>query len=448
MATPNKLNRVPTSLEIRALSGRTDDFELARHRAENGFLLLTDGDTFKFAGILQNEEASPAQKEAAYTYLSRNLAPLALQAAVKEADKFSSFAAAHSAADIALWKVVSRWDPKKGMKLSFFVQSTLPVELERERKEAEAVSRTEWIHIAVKTAMNEITENGYNKLYMTAYSDAQGDTVTLKARTAGTPPTLTLAFPDTTTVTRTAGITVRVPPEKFEGSNGQTLPNLLLSWLNHRKANVSKTFNPRTRNWPRITARAKTGYKLTEIQSFGHEFSKSTLGTKLTSRLMQSRIFARPPRPIRQEDVTPRMVQDVMKQNRKLKNMPFDEKAWSLARIADIMYDLHTVTSYNAVITDSEGDTTQLLEFIAAPEQDDDVIPEDEFDTEELSDASRIAEHLMKSGLWELALSIPLKKFLTAHRAGHPGFCTLCSRYGIRVKHALSIVKAIEATLR
>lgn len=447
MATATLTSKLNSRTAAPAFTTPADDFELARRTAEQDFVLLSDGETLRLAGILASEDSTALRKEYAYTLLHRALSPIALLAAREQAGNFVSFSAAHSAALISLWRVVHRWDPKRGMRLSAFVRFTLPVELERERKEAEAISRSDWSHIAVRAAIHEIIQSGHNRPFMTAYSDAQGETLAPLLRRPGLPAPLVLRFPAHTTVSLQAGLTVRIPPEKVENGAGKPQPNPLLSWFSGHKSITVRTF-PKPRNWPRKTTRARTGYKVRQLQDAGEAFRSTVFGSKFTSRLMQTRVFSRPPRPIREEDVTPRMVQDVMRQNRKLKGQPFDEQAWSVARIGALMDELYTVTSYDVTIQDDEGDETRLIDFLAAPDQDDEEFPEEEFAPEQVQDAARITERLQKTGLWETAMRIPLHRFLLAYRAGRPGFCTLCSRYGIRVRHATEIMGAIEATLR
>lgn len=440
------------------ITAQADAFELARARVERDFVVLTDGETLKLTHLLHDEEVSPRQKENAYALLHRAAAPLALLAARDNASKFQSFEAAHSAAEIALWTTLRRWDPKKGMRLSTFVRLTLPVELERERKASEVIDRMNWAEITLKAAMHVITETGHNRLFLTNYTDAEG-TVTVH-RLAGKAPQFTLAFPLHATVTYLTTAQGNLIEKR---ATEATERNPMLAWFTNMKATTVKTFSTRTRNWPRKQDRSKTGYKLSAIQKAGEDFITSTFGTKLTSRLMRARVFHKPFRPIRQDEITPRMLQDVMRRDRVMKQQPFDEKAWSITRIADLMQQLHTVTSYDIALSDDEGDETRLLDFIAAPEHDEDDTEietlQDEngeeqdvikprFNEGQLDDSQRITERLQASGLWEMAMNIPLKKFLNAYDAGRPGFCTLCSRYGIRVKHGLQIVRAIEATLR
>lgn len=452
MATLNERMR---GFNLSPVTAQADSFELARARVEREFLLLTDGETLKLAGLLRNEEAPKKQREAAYTALHRATAPIALAMAVKEAQRFPSFDAAHAAAELALWTTVKRWDPKRGMKLSKFLSLTLPGELDRERKANEVIDRVAWAEIAVKAAISAITETGRNRLFLNLYSDAEGLTNVSKGQR-------TLTFHSQATVkyieTR-HGLAIAGPLT----TDDQGGPNPLIQWFTHSKANTSKVFATRTRNWPRVTAKAKTGYKLSEIQTAGEEFTSSVFGTKHTSRLMRAKVFNKPFRPIREDEVTPRMIQAIMRRDRLTKQQVFDEKAWSIDKIALLLEQLHTVTSYDITISDDEGDETRLQDFLAAPEKDDEQ-PEIEtiqdengeemdvvkprFNDDELNDAQYIAERLQASGLWELAMNLPLHKFLSAHDAGRPGFCTLCSRYGIRVKHALQIVKVIQASLR
>ena len=465
------------------ITTQADSFELARARAERDFTVLTDAESIRLAGILSNEEATPKLREQAYNLLHAALGPIALLAARDNADRFQSFEAVHNAAEIALWTVVKRWDAKRGMKLSSFVRIMLPIELERERKEQEVVDRTDWAEIAVKAAIQAITNTGHNRLFLTGYSDAEGLTKVIARKTQQQPAQLFLQFQPFATVTYLTTVNgnliserapmtaqemlnVEVIKKGYKTTESKTVDvpvaNPMLSWLTNHKTNIIKFTFGYTSNWPRKTAKAKTGYKLAFLQESGNQFQQSVLGIKLTSRLMRAKVFNKPFKPIREDDVTPRMIQDIMRRDRQNKDQKFDEKAWTVGKIGFLMEQLHQVTSYDAVITDDEGDETRYSDFLAASERDDEEreietiqvdgeemdIVKPRFNDDELHDAKYITERLQNSGLWDIAMTIPLAKFLNAHHAGRPGFCTLCSRYGIRVKHALQIVKVIDASLR
>lgn len=446
--------KIRSSFNPAPLTGPADSFELARTRVERDFLLLTDAETMKLAGLLKNEEASPRQREAAYAALHRATAPIALATAVREAHRFETFETAQAAAELALWTTVRRWEPTRGMKLNRFIALTLPVELERERRASAVIDRVSWSEIALKAAIHDITETGRNRPFLNLYSDTEGTAVTVKGKRSLTfPVAATVQYIDTPHGRAIAGPLAQDSKDEL---------NPLYAWTTHTKVNTRKVFTDRTRNWPRKQARSKTGYKLTELQDHHAAFTDSTFGTKLTSRLMRARVFHKPYRPIREDEITPRMIQAVMRRDRLKKAQKLDEATWSIPRIAALLETLHTVTSYDIALTDDEGDETSLLEFIAAPERDDDLpeidtihengeeydVIKPRFNEDELNDAAYITERLQASGLWELAMNLPLDKFIRAHDAGRPGFCTLCSRYGIRVSHALQIVKVIQASLR
>lgn len=461
---------------------QADSFELARARAEREFTVLSDRDSIRLAGVLQNVESSPRLQELAYDALHRAVAPLSLLAARDSADRFQNFDAAYNAAEIATWTLLKRWDARKGMKLSAFLRHMLPVELEKQRKEVEVIDPSNWAELSIKATISAITLTGHNRLFLTGYSDSEGIAVSSK-RVAGQRPRLSLTFRAHATVTYMETIkgnliTARTPMtttalkdvEVVKGGKKTVvrkeveLPqsNPMLTWLTDRKTNTLKFQFRTTRNWPRKTAKAITGYKLAFIQEAGSQFRASVFGNKFTSRLMQRKVFHKPFRPIREENVTPRMIQDMMRKDRETKSQPFDERAWSITKIGYLMEQLHQVTSYDAVITDDEGDSIRYSDFLAAPEQECDDreietiqvgdeemdIIKPSFDEQELDDARYITERLQESGLWDIAMNLPLQKFLAAHHAGRPGFCTLCSRYGVRVKHALQIVKCIDASLR
>jgi len=433
---------------------QADAFELARQEIVKEFLILNDAQVIKYVtAIKEDSEFSKKDQDEAYSRLHRAYAPLALQAAVAATRKQSNpgLEVAHSCAQISLWKVIKRWDPTKGIKLSSFVSLMLPIELDREIREEELVNRSEWKRISVSTTLENLLEHAGNQPYLTWYADAQLE-VTAKNL---------MAFPEYTSVTRTgAQMTLRTPDctERQEVIKGKLkvikvpVANPMLTWITDSKAPATKVFSTKRFNKPRTDhrKRAQTGFKIQEMIAARLEvLSQLQKHPKLTSTFMKSKIFARPARPLRRDDITPRMIQDAMRKNRRELGSAFDEKAWSIFQISELMHELYNVVSLDAPVSSDTESNATLADFMSAPEMfdADDEIPEDEFDFDELADASEIVASLQKSGLWEVALQMPLHKFLNAHRAHRAGFCTLCSRYGLRVKHALQVVQVIEAHL-
>ena len=435
------------------ITTQADSFELARMESCKELLLLSDAQCIKYVSALDEEtDFNPADRQEAYSRLHRAFSPLALQAAVNATRKVSApgFDACLSSAHIALWLVVKRWNPAKGMKLSRFINLMLPVELDRQIKDEELISRTEWKRIAVSTVIEMLLSQGANQPYLTWYADTQLEVIGKRL----------MAFPTFTSVTSTTTrhgqlMTLRTPDTTSSESvvNGKRkviqtpVANPMLSWQNS-KAALPKAFLNRRLNTPRKTKRSTTGFKVSELMSARSELHRQLRAHPLlTSSLMKSRLFARPARPLRRDDITPRMVQDAMRQHRRDTGAAFDEKAWSTHAIATLMDELYREVSLDAPVLADGEHTASLADFLAAPEQDDDEIPEMEFSFDELADASDIVVSLQTSGLWEIALSIPLHKFLKAFRISRAAFCTLASSYGIRVRHAILICQTIEARL-
>lgn len=515
--TPALTQMLETYNPSMPLYGRADSFELARRDVKIGFILLSDEQTLELAAVLGNEELDPEERQEAFELLFRASRAEALLAAATTTRAFESFESAWTGAQVALSVAIRRWDPRKGMRFLAYVRAILPSELEKERKEAALLDDQDWSGKAVAASIGTIVDDGHNRPWTSRYMDVQGNLKELPSRRP------TLEFPEFTSVTRDAqGRIVTLEPatttevrEVTRRVKGKTIrefkevhvpvANPMLAWMTQRKANTMKAFKARTRNWPRKQTRSKTGYHLKEIETAGFAFRRSVLGTKFTSRLMRRLVFLKPFRPLRRDDVSPRMVQQAMRRHRTLNETAFDERKWSVGRIASIMESLAHVTSYDELLVDDEGDGTRKSDLMAAPQPEvddyeqacerlitfgvqaglsfrtpvaallaDNDLPEGllkdialvtqgqprvtlaqidrestpEFDAEQLEDAQYITERLQKSGLWELALSIPTHKFLAAYHAGRPGFCTLCSRYGVRVKHAIQIMKAIDAILR
>lgn len=441
------------------ITTQADAFELTRLEIEKEFVLLNDAQVIKYVtAIAEDSEFSNDDRDEAYSRLHRAHAPLALQAAVAATKKQSSpgLEVAYSCAMISLWKVIKRWDPTKGIKLSSFVSLMLPIELGREIREEELVNRNEWKRISVSKTVETILSQAGNQPYLTWYADAQ---LEFTAKNL-------MAFPDHTSVTSIitvhgARMTLRTPDftERQDVIKGKLkvikvpVVNPMLTWITESKALTVKIFSTQRFNKPRTDhrKRAQTGFKIQEMLDARLELhSQLQSHPKLTSTFMKSRIFARPARPLRRDDITPRMIQDAMRKHRREIDSAFDEKAWSIFQIAELMNELYNVVSLDAPVSSDTEQHATLADFMAAPElfDADDEILEDEFDVDELTDASEIVASLQKSGLWEVALQMPLHKFLNAHRAHRAGFCILCSRYGLRVKHALQVVQVIEAHLR
>ncbi|MFC5849155.1 hypothetical protein [Deinococcus petrolearius] len=517
------------------LESRLDPFQAARYEVTKNLVFLTDKQAIELSKVMNDPEADKDTREEVFELLFRATAPEALMLAVQEAEKFHNFDAAWASGRRALWKALERWDPTKGMRLLTFVRAVLPPEFERDYKEQDIHDQEDRVGTSVSSSMATILDGGHNRPWTTHYSDTQGQLLTIQPRKTNTwgmvtqPAVVVLQFPEFTTVgwemTKKGHRIVSVLPQTrsqvqnvVKTVRGRQISELkeiqmpvanpMQAWMTQSKTDQSKAkvFNSKTRNWPRKQDRSKTGYKVSELVLTQQAFDETVLGTKFTSRLMQRLVFLKPFKPIRDEDITPRMIQMAIRRHRTLHQQVFDERTWSLPKIGQIMENLKLITSYDEVISDDEGDTTRKSDFLAAPEQDapdeftqavelvdayvtvhgldrqqplatllgrdltpelvdaiavlakgrprvvidDAVADQAEYAPEQFADATRISDKLMKSGLWEIATSIPLHKFLRAHRKNAAGaeFCMLCSNYGVRVKFALQIVELVEAGLR
>ena len=515
------------------LESRLDPLQAARYEVTKDFVTLTDKQAIKLSKVLNDPETDKKTRNQVFELLFRATAPEALVLAAQEAEKFHNFDAAWASGRRALWKALERWDPTKGMRLLTFVRAVLPPEFERDHREQDIHDQEDRVGTSVSSSMATILDGGHNRPWTTHYSDTQGQLLTIQPREINAwgrvaqPAVVVLQFPEFTTVswemTKKGNRIVSVLPQTrsqvqnvVKTVRGRQISELkeiqlpvanpMQDWMTNSKTDQRKVkvFNSKTRNWPRKQDRSKTGYKVSELVLTQQAFDETVLGTKFTSRLMQRLVFLKPFKPIRDEDITPRMVQMAIRRHRTLSQQVFDERTWSLPKIGQIMEGLKLITSYDEVISDDEGDTTRKSDFLAAPDVDmpdeftqavelvdayvtvhgldrqqplvtllerdltpelvnavavlakgrprvvidDATVDQAEYAPEQFADAARISDKLMKSGLWEIATSIPLHKFLLAYLAGRPGFCTLCSRYGIRVKFALQIVELVEAGLR
>ncbi|KQR21873.1 hypothetical protein [Deinococcus sp. Leaf326] len=517
------------------LESRLDPFQAAQYEVRKDLVFLTDKQAIELSKVLNDPETDKRTRNEVFELLFRTTAPEALKLAVQEAEKFHNFDAAWATGRRALWKALERWDPTRGMRLLTFVRAVLPPEFERDYKEQDIHDQEDRVGTSVSSSIATILDGGQNRPWTTHYSDTQGQLLTIQPREINEWGMVTqeamvvLQFPEHTTVswemTKKGNRIVSVLPQTrshvqnvVKTVRGRQISELkevqlpisnpMQEWMTQSKTDQSgaKFFNPKTRNWPRKQDRSKTGYKVSELALTQQAFDETVLGTKFTSRLMQRLVFLKPFKPIRDEDITPRMVQMAIRRHRTLSQQVFDARTWSLPKIGQIMEGLKMITSYDEVISDDAGDTTRKSDFLAAPDVDmpdefaqavelvdayvtvhgldrtqplatllgrdltpalvnaiavlakgrprividDAIVDQAEYAPEQFADAARISEKLMKSGLWEIATSIPLHKFLLAHRTKAAGaeFCALCSNYGVRVKFALQIVELVEAGLR
>lgn len=516
-STPTDIKRAFFSRRISDVQDeRLDPFQQAKRLVERELLTPTDKETVEWSRSLHDDDKSTAAKKNNHTFLMRATAPLALDVATKLAKKCASFEEAWSFSLAALGELTARWDPAKGLRLSSFIMACLPLEAEKERQEAVLGDAQDWKAASVESVINRILDGEFNQPWTTWYSDCQLSQAKIFCSEGENPETLTgweypenatvtydsegrivNGLPMMTTVKRTVPVRGKMVTKEVKEPvfNPMPLVSRFMATKSSRKAFTSKGLNK-----PRTWKRAKTGIQASVIEAAGKEFAQN-LATypKLSARDMTAARAKAPLRPLRREEITPRMVQSGMRQYRS-DTQGFDERKWSLFAIASIMERLGKVSSYDVVITNDEGDETRKSDFLEAPEAeevhpydlakeiilaifvDEELDPaaqvssllsrndldsttvealsivlaatpritfakleaEDSpaYDAETISATSPLVAELKASGLYELALEIPVQKFL---KAKGTAFFTLCSKYGVRVKHARLLVDMVTA---
>ena len=385
-----------------------DEFQAARRQAEAQWVELDEGQEADLVRILDSEDHSPTVKKAAGELLFRAHAPTALFYAARAANDRTEFSSALSAAYKALWQIIARWRAEDGMSLEALIRLALPHEYTRAINE-EGASNREWQIVMVRSAMADIVEK-YQAIRHTKYD---GEVVELDEATTKEEMKAVKATLSRWTKTATKADVEKV---RFFG-----------------------------RNKPRKQQRSRTGYKVAELKEVGQEFKALE---KLSGRRSLAKVFRHPGMPMRRSAITARMVRAEMEYSRKKKGILLG-KQWSLGTIELLMKEAYDLVSYD-VRLNTEADETflDLMGVYHDPLEEEEIEGDEdvpEFNETQTADASHMVGKLQQSGLWEVAMNLPLKKFMAAYQNGNTkALAELCHAYGVRMRHARDICGIVD----